>query len=195
MTRGLAMLFSLRSHTFLHGATQASHLTEPIPTQLRCPQEQVLNHHLQHPASTASTAREAALLGTAGKVQTASLQWPGEVAAELHHLNAHWKDLERIARSIIRIYYFIHRIRGRELVKKKTTYQDLYFNILLKLSALHFRATYPLFLQGPAEQSSHLAWAGGDSANTAHSHCAIRCAREDNLSSAHRSHFILGLNP
>lgn len=89
MTRGLAMLFSLRSHTFLHGATQASHLTEPIPTQLRCPQEQVLNHHPQHAASTASTARKAALLGTAGKVQTASLQWPGEVAAELHHLNAH----------------------------------------------------------------------------------------------------------
>lgn len=27
MTRGLAMLFSLRAHTFLHKATQASYLT------------------------------------------------------------------------------------------------------------------------------------------------------------------------
>lgn len=60
---------------------------------------------------------------------------------------------------------------------------------------LHFRTTHPSFLQGPEEQCSHLAWAGGDSANKAHSYCTTQCTREDKLSSAHGSDFILELNP
>lgn len=186
VTRGLAVLFSLRAHTFIHRATQASDLTasRTRPNAAEVSPEQVLG-----------STPQAQVAQQLGKTQTASLQWPGEGAAELHHLNAYWKALERIAGSTIRISCGVYRIRGRKLVKKKTTHWDLYSNILLKLFMLHFRVTYPSFLQGPAEHCSHLARARGDSANTAHSHSAAQCAREDNRPSVHRSHFIWGMTP
>ena len=192
VTRGLAMLFSLSGHTLLHRATQTSHLRS-IPPQLRCSWEQGLNHPL-HTASSASTESKAALLGSAGQVQTASLQQPGDVAAELHHLHAHLKDLERIARSTIRIYYCIHRIRGREQVKKKTIYQDLYFNIWLKLSIYASLQSYLSFI---STRSSRTVLSFGLIGRRfcKHSTQALCYTARDNPSSAHRSHFIMGLNP
>lgn len=71
--------------------------------------------------TTCSTLHQAA----PGKVQTVSSQWPREDAAELHHLDAHWKDLGRIARTTIRIYYCIHRTRSRELVKENNLSRSL----------------------------------------------------------------------
>lgn len=80
MTRGLAVLFSLRAHTFIYRAIQASHLTasrtRSSPAEVS--PERVLGSTLQ--AQVAQQLR---------KTRTASLQWPGEGAAELHHLNAH----------------------------------------------------------------------------------------------------------
>lgn len=68
--------------------------------------------------TTTSTTREVVLLGKEStNSSTAKAQ---EVAADLHHFNAQWKDLERKARDTIRVYYCIHRTRAKALMKKRT---------------------------------------------------------------------------
>lgn len=76
------MCFSSRAHTFLHRATLASHLmasrTRPSPSP---------GEALRAGSEQPQPAPQVRLLGKESANSFTAMAW--EVAAELHHLNAH----------------------------------------------------------------------------------------------------------